>query len=206
MRSVVLLFAAALAFGQDAHSLASITERQARTTVSSMRVQGQVGGSLDFRVTSTDRSYNYKLRATWITPAVATAAARLLMLTKGYTETQAEEVIKAVASAESWMVLVELDPREGSGVIPNDWLARFGAKGRNELQAVGHQVPVEGIWRSLAAGFPRDYSYDVFLLKFPRDVESVPVLRPSDTEAELVVRIFNKQGHVRWRIPAGAVR
>jgi len=39
--------------------------KTAKATALSVRVNGQVGGSFDFRLTSTDRAYNYKLRATW---------------------------------------------------------------------------------------------------------------------------------------------
>ena len=196
MRSAALLPVAACACGQT-------TEKQARLAISSMRVQGQVGNSFDFRVTSTDRSYNYKLRATWITPTVGIAAARLLELVKGSTEAEANEVRATVENRDSWLVLVELDPREGSGVVPRDWLAKFGPRGSEPLQVVGHQINVEGVWKSLVSGFPRDYSYDVFLLEFPRTLDGAPVLRPTDKDAELVVRIYNKQGRVRWKISPG---
>ena len=36
-----------------------------------------MGGWLDTRILSTEHSYNYKLRATWLTPEVIRATARL---------------------------------------------------------------------------------------------------------------------------------
>ena len=103
----------------------------------------------------------------------------------------------------AYFLLVELDPREGSGVIPRDWIARFGPRGAEDRQVVGQVVPDEGTWRRLTSAFPRDYSYDIFLLKFPAQVESDHRLFEStDTEAELVVRIYNKSGRVRWQTPA----
>jgi hypothetical protein len=199
--------AAALAWAQSAPDLNSMNEKQASQWMLSMRGTGQVGGSLDFRVMSTDRSYNYKLRATWITPDVALGAARVLMLSKGFSHAQAQEVMEAANAPESWLLLVELDPREGSGVIPRDWIARFGSRDMESRQAVGKEVTADGVWRSLLSAFPRDYSYDVFLMRFPRnDPSGASLLQPGDREAELVVRIYNKGGRVRWKIPTGMVR
>ena len=42
-------------------------ERESRRIIDSMRKNGQIGGSWDLQIKSTDRSYNYKLRATWLT-------------------------------------------------------------------------------------------------------------------------------------------
>jgi hypothetical protein len=208
MRSAALLCAAAgLVWAQTGPGLTSMSEKQANQMMLSMRVNGQVGGSLDFRVRSTDRSYNYKLRATWITPDVALAAARVLMLAKGFSQAQAQEVIEAASAPDSWLVLVELDPREGSGVIPRDWTARFGLRDSESRQALGQEVVAQGIWRSFLSAFPRDYSYDVFLMRFPRnDPGGAGLLQPGDAEAELLVRIYSKGGRVRWKIPTGLVR
>ena len=172
--------------------------------VVSMLAKGQVGSSWDGRVMSTDRSYNYKLRATWITTEVVLGAARLLMLTKGFSDLQAREVMDAANSPDSWLVLVELDPREGSGVIPGDWTARFGPRQDESRQVPGQEVAGQGVWKSLLSAFPRDYSYDVFLMKFPRNGPGGgPLLEAGASEAELVVRIYNKVGRVRWKIPGG---
>jgi hypothetical protein len=205
MRGLILcVLAAAMvtcAVAQPKTDWNAIPEKQARETMLAMRTKGQVGGSWDLRVTGTDRSYNYKLRATWITPEVATAAARVLMLTKGISGEQAEEVAGAVATADAWFVFVELDPREGSGVIPREWISRFGLRENESRQAVGQALPAEGVWKSLMSAFPRDYSYDTFLLKFPKSAPGgVSLLEPG--EAELRVRIYNKQGRALWKVPA----
>jgi hypothetical protein len=193
----LILLAAAAALAQD-RPLASLPEKEARRTLTSTRVQGQVGGSLDLRVRGTDRSYNYKLRATWITPEVAEAAGRLLMTDRGLAEAQAREVIRAVAAA-GWLILVEIDPREGSGVIPNDWLSRFGQAG-SDRKVVGRVLAPEGAWKSLLSAFPRDYAWDLFLVEFPRQLEDgAPVFAQPGPDAELIVRIRDKQGRVRWK-------
>jgi len=68
-------------------------EKEARRIVQSMRAKGRVGGSLDLRVTSTDKSYNYKLRATWFTPGVLRAVGRLLEISKGLSPSDVEKIM-----------------------------------------------------------------------------------------------------------------
>ena len=45
-------------------------------------VQGRVGGIFDTRLLKTERSYNYKLAATWMTGDVIRATARTLQLAR----------------------------------------------------------------------------------------------------------------------------
>lgn len=57
--------------------------------------------------------------------------------------------------------------------------------------------------RKVISVFPRDYSYDVFLVQFPVEASpGIKVFQPADTDAELQVRIYNKSGRVRWPIPS----
>src|SRR5215212_582645 len=56
----------------------------------STRVNGRVGGALDFRVVHTEHSYNYKLRATWLSRDVVCATARLLQLSDHLSDEQTE--------------------------------------------------------------------------------------------------------------------
>lgn len=202
----ILLLAVCLAGWESAGSQVGLmNEKEARQIIKSMRVNGQVGGSWDLRVTSTDRSYNYKLRATWLTPQVLQAAGRLLEITKDMPRAEVQRILQEVDLAGAYYVLVELDPREGSGVIPKDWLARFGPKGMEERQVAGQVTPYQGSWKTLLSVFPRDYSYDTFVVKFPTTVrEDVKVLDTSDAEAELLVRIYNKTGRVKWRTTSGS--
>jgi len=51
-----------------------------------MRANGRVGGWFDARVVHTEHSYNYKLRATWLTPEVIRASARMIQLVEGMEE------------------------------------------------------------------------------------------------------------------------
>ncbi len=187
--------------------VALMNENEARQILKSMRLNGNVGGSLDMRVTGTDRSYNYKLRATWLTPQVLQAAGRLLEISKGLPQAEVRRILQEAEPEAAHYVLVELDPREGSGVIPKDWLARFGPKGIEDRKVTGQVIPDQGVWRTLISAFPRDYSYDIFIVKFPTEAqEGIKVLDPSDSEAELLVRIYNKTGKVKWRIISQPLR
>ena len=146
-----------LLLGQDQ----PMSEKRARETIAAMRVNGRVGSGFDFRVTNTDRSYNYKLRATWLTPLVFEAAGRMLESAKGMAAADVQRLLKELTPEPAHYVLVELDPREGSGVIPRDWLSRFGPKGTDGRIVVGQVVAEQGGWRTLMSAFPRDYAYDV---------------------------------------------
>jgi hypothetical protein len=113
-----------------------------------------------------------------------------------------------VAEAEKagdTVVMVEIDPREGSGVIPNDWAAFLQAETPDfaEPRAVrGVDTPRLREVKALAGVLRRNYDYDRFWVVFPlKDGDGKPLFLPSDTHAELVVRIFEKEGRVRWPIP-----
>jgi hypothetical protein len=66
--SVLVLFLASC--NSTWSQVTPMSEKEAVRIIKSMRVDGRVGGAWDGRVTSTDKSYNYKLRATWFTPKV----------------------------------------------------------------------------------------------------------------------------------------
>ena len=184
-----------------------VTEKDARRRLTAMRMSGQVGKTFDTRILSTDRSYNYKLRATWITADVAVAAARLLVVTKGASAETAEGLVREFTSPTWQYVLVEIDPREGSGVIPGDWTARFGPADVEGRDIVGEIVPDQAPWRTYVGAFPRNYDYDIFLVRFlTHKTDGTPVLESTDRNAQLTVRIHDKIGRVRWPIPVGVTR
>jgi hypothetical protein len=170
----------------------------------SMREKGRVGGFLDTRILGTNKSYNYKLRATWLTPEVIRAAARLRQFEQGLTN---EETVALVAKAESiadTIIMVEIDPREGSGIIPREWVALLRPKTSDDkfigVRGVSH--PELRKAKALKGTKGRDYDYDVFWLTFSLvDEDGQPLLADTIREAELVVRIHNKEGRVNWRIP-----
>ncbi len=182
----------------------SWSAKQAIEIGTTMRSNGRVGGFLDMRVIHTEHSYNYKLRATWMTPEVIRATARTHQLLEG---TDDEGTLALVSDAEALgdtVILVEIDPREGSGVIPRDWTALLRPKSDGESAGTvqGAYHPELRSVKALAGTSRRDYAYDVFWLVFPlvrRDGE--PLFGEANKEAELVVRIQGKEGRVEWPIP-----
>lgn len=181
------------------------TAGQAQQIGRSTRVNGRVGGALDLRVIHTEHAYNYKLRATWLTNEVIRATARLAQLSEGLSDEQTETLVREAEAAGDTVIIVEIDPREGSGVIPLDWVALLGPKGvrSGEPGAVkGTSVPPLRNVRALSGAFRRDYDYEVFWVVFPLVTETgKPLFPESVAEAELVVRIYNKEGRVKWPVP-----
>jgi hypothetical protein len=192
--------------GQDGSQFLTWTAAEAQKIGRSFRVDGRVGSAFDFRITNTDRSYNYKLRATWLTDDVIRATARLTQLSERMTNAQTEALVRDAQRPHEAVILIEIDPREGSGVIPLEWITLFGPSGLREGDAAGvrgRNLPALRNVRALAGAFRRDYNYDVFWIVFPLRTESgEAVLPPGTTEAELVVRIYNKEGRVRWPVPS----
>ncbi len=188
----------------SAQELATNDLKQAQGIVDAARVKGKVGGTFDFRVKSTDRSYNYKLRATWLTPEVVAAAARLIQAREGMTADQVTEMIREAERPGETVVLLEIDPREGSGVIPRDWTVFFGPKGEppsSGRTVKGVNMPALRDTRVLSGARPRDYSYDQFWIAFPiRGTDGKPLITNADRAAEVTVRIYNKVGKVSWPI------
>jgi len=195
---------AAAVGAQTSGEYLSWSKPQAERILRSMRTNGQVGGSFDLRITHTEHSYNYKLRATWFTPDVTRAAARLVQLAERLTDEQTQALVDEVDRIQGTVVMVEVDPREGPGVIPLDWLAILqprdtkatgvGVKGESRLELRN--------MRALASAFRRDYDYEVFWMVFPTTrADGTALFSASDSEAELLVRIHDKEGRVRWPIP-----
>ena len=181
------------------------TASQAEQIGKSMRANGTVGGAFDFRVIHMEHSYNYKLRATLLTPEVIRGAARLEQLRLRLTDEQTRALVEEAESAAQMVILVEIDPREGSGVIPLDWRAVIQPKGLKDGQPgpiVGIRDPkLKGV-KALAGVARRDYSYDIFWVVFPLVGQGGERLIPDAVrEIELLVGIYNKQGKVGWVVP-----
>ena len=180
---------------------------QAEAVGRQMYQKGRVGGIFDTRLLKTERSYNYKLAATWLTPDVVRATARLLQLRSRLTDVEARALVEEADRVAGTVVMVEIDPREGSGVIPNDWEAFLQPVGRPEMAVRGEANPQLRRVKALAGVLQRNYDYDrfwvVFRLKTP---EGEPLFSERDQRAELVVRIYQKEGHVEWPIPESVRR
>ena len=183
----------------------SWSAEQAENVGKSMRSDGRVGGRFDTRILKTDRAYNYKLRATWLTPEVIRASARIEQLRSRLSDEQTRTLVAEAEAAGHTVILVEIDPREGSGVIPLDWRAVLQVtdwKPGMRESVLGASMPQLKVIKALAGVVRRDYSYDVFWVVFPLlDDTGVPVFADAVRDVELVVGIHDKEGAVRWPLP-----
>ncbi|MGE4055249.1 MAG: hypothetical protein AB7F99_10665 [Vicinamibacterales bacterium] len=149
---------------------------------------------------------NYRLRATWLTPEVIRATARLIQLDERLTNAQTASLVDEAMATQGTVVLIELDPNEGSGVLPLEWLATLGPRRREGAIVRGASVPSLKTVRALSGGFRRDYAYDIFWMVFPlRDENGQPLFGIADEDAELTVRIHSQEEQVSWSIPEGVV-
>ena len=168
----------------------------------SMRANGRVGGAFDLRVLHTDRAFNYKLRATWLTRDVIQATARLLQLSERLTDSQTEDLVRNATAAGDVVMMVEVDPREGSGVIPNDWSAFLGPVGNDQEVARGTNTPDLEKVKALRGVYRRDYNYELFWVVFPlKTVSGGPLFPRGVTQAAMTVRIASKEGRVSFPVP-----
>jgi hypothetical protein len=185
----------------DSEEYLSWTAEQANNFGKSWRANGRVGGVLDLRVLHTEHSYNYKLRATLMSPEVIRASARLEQLRLRLTDAQTRELVVEAERTPGLVALVEIDAREGSGVIPLDWRSSLRPKGDKEDSPSiigGTNMPsLRGV-KALAGVSRRDYSYDIFWVVFPMTNEDGLIWKDLPNTIELVVGIYNKEGHVTW--------
>ncbi|MBI3661667.1 MAG: hypothetical protein HY234_01255 [Acidobacteria bacterium] len=202
--SVLLACAAAALLAQGApDDYLNWSASQAESIGKEMYVKGRVGGIWDTRLLKTERSYNYKLAATWLTPQVIRAAARLEQLRQRLSVDQTRALVAAAEAAGDTVIMVEIDPREGSGVIPSDWVAFLQPAGTTDAARTvsGVNSPRLRDVAALAGVLRRNYDYDRFWVIFPLKTSSgQPLFSASDREAELIVRIYDKEGRVHWPI------
>lgn len=168
-------------------------------------VKGRVGGLWDTRMLKTERAVNYKLAATWLTPDVIRATARQIQLRSRLSDEETRQLVAEAEAAAQTVILVELDPREGSGVIPSDWQAFLQPKGQRPGalgEARGLNSPALYRVRALNGVLRRNYDYDRFWVAFPLiDTDGRRIFPDSVPEAELVVRVHDQEGRVTWQIP-----
>ncbi len=178
--------------------------KQAEKLGISTYAKGKVKGGGGRGLLQTDRAKNYKLRATWMTPDVIRASARIIQLREGLTDAETRALVEEAESIEGTVVMVELDANEGSGVIPSSWIAFLHAKGTEP----GSDRSVGGVKqglrkvRVLAGVRRRKYAYTRFWIVFPFVTRKGGPLFPAMArEAEIVVRIDRQEGRARWHIP-----
>ena len=163
---------------------------------------GRVGRPPDFKITS--GTLFYDVRATLMTPEAIRAAARLEQLRRHLTDAETRELVLEAEKTAGLVALIEINPREGSGIIPLDWRTTLQPKGAKEgspLALAGTSMPELRRVKAFTTVAQRDYAYDVFWVVFPvRDREGKPIWETPPDTIELVVGIRDKQGKVSWRV------
>lgn len=188
----------------------SWTADQAERIAKSTRKTGKVGSRFNERLLKTERAINYKLIATWMTPEVIRATARWLQLSKRWSPEHTRAMVAEAEDAGDTVFMIELDPREGSGVIPNEWETYLQPRsdGRSGVSAVqGTSMPRLRDVAVLSGIERRNYDYDRFWIVFPLTTDGgQPLFDPSATEAELITRVYSQEEHTYWPISAGIRR
>jgi len=167
---------------------------QARKALLAHRRSGHAGKSLDLRVTSTHRAFRYKVRATLWTPEALQGAVRLLQLRDRMPDAETIQMLAELEALPFHVLTIEIDPDEGSGVIPMSetrfFLQRRGDPEASVRPAEAREVEARDVFRKAGK---RDYAYDLFVVAFPRLLrEGEPLLTEPAGELELVVDIAGK--------------
>jgi hypothetical protein len=168
------------------------------------RVKGRVGGFFDTRILSTDKSFNYKLRATLMSPEAIRATARIAQISNQLTDKETNALVAGSEKVESLILIIEIDPREGSGVIPNNWRAFLKPKNIEPNSGSAIRGIIKNDLREIAtlqASVKRDYDYDIFTVEFPlKDENGNPFWKTVPSEIELTVGIYGNEGRVNWKV------
>jgi hypothetical protein len=170
---------------------------QAQSIGESAYKRGRVGGFFDGRLLKTERAYNYKLAATLFSRSVIRASARVLQLRGRLTAEQTRNLVAEAEAAGGTVVMIEIDPREGSGVIPLEWQAFLQPKGQAAAAVAGVNTPELRQVKAFTGVQRRNYDYDRFWMVFPGGPD-VAYAKPSVQSTELVVRIHDQEGRVEW--------
>jgi len=178
---------------------------QAEQIGRSMRVSDKIGKRIDVRLFNTDKAINYKLRATWMTAEVIRATARLEQLRNWLSDQQTRELVAEAESRGDTIFMIEIDPREGSGVIPLDWRVILQPPNLTVGQpgsVAGEKSPQLRTVKALTGVLRRDYDYDVFWVVFPLvDKDKNPVFKDDASQLQLLVGIYGNEGRITWPIP-----
>jgi hypothetical protein len=166
--------------------------------------RGRVGSFLGNRgPLQTERALNYKVAATIFSADAIRASARTLQLRSRLSPEQTRHLMAEAAAVNGTVVMIELDPREGSGVIPLEWEAFLQPKGQPARAVSGVNNPALRNVKALAGVLRRNYDYDRFWMVFPNGPE-VEYAKPDVVDIELVLRINDQEGRIDW--PAAVLR
>lgn len=201
---LVVLIAHQTTSAQQKEDYLTWTKEQATKIGLKWRVAGRVGWRpVRFEITYSG-VYFYELRATLMTPEAIRAAARIEQLRRRLTDDETRALVTEAERIDGLVVFIELNPREGSGVIPLNWhttLRPKGVKDDSPLEIGGTSTPALRHVKALTRVGPRDYAYDVFWVVFPvRNKQGKLIWETPPDEIELVVGINDMRGRVSWRV------
>ena len=178
--------------------------KQAEKIGQSTVKEGRSGSSFDFRIMSQDRAFTYQVRATVFTPEVIRASARFEQITNRLNADDARAMVAEGEAAGDLIMMIEIDPAEGSGVVPLDWrvfLQPGGFVPGTDGAVAGIKSPHLRNIKVFRGVAKRDYEYDVFWVVFPLlDKNGRPVFSDSVSNMELFVGIYKKEGKISWPI------
>ncbi len=182
----------------------SWTSSQAESIGKSTRENGKAGGLFDTRIISTNKAINYSMRATLMTPEVIRAAARVAQLRDRLNDEQTRKIVKDAEGAGDLIIMIEINPNEGSGVIPLDWRVFLQPKGLppgSSGAITGIKSPQLRKVPALSGLYGRNYEYDVFWVVFPLvDNKKLPLLPTDVAEIQLIVGIYGSEARISWKM------
>jgi hypothetical protein len=181
----------------------SWTSKQAFNIGTKWRVAGRVGWGSRLDLFSSENCF-YDVRATLMTSEAIRAAARLEQLRRHFTDAETHELVMEAEKVAGLVVVIEINPREGSGIIPLTWHAILQPKGAKEdspLAILGINRPDLRQLRALTTVAPRNYNYDVFWVVFPmKDRQGKLIWETPPDMIEIVINIGDKHGRMSWRV------
>jgi hypothetical protein len=178
--------------------------KQAEKIGQSTVKEGRAGSSFDFRIMHQDKSFMYQVRATVFTPEVIRASARAEQIRNRLSAEETRDLVAEAESAGDLVMMIEIDPAEGSGVVPLDWrvfLQPGGFVPGSDGAVAGIKAPYLRNVKVFRGVAKRDYEYDVFWVIFPLlDKNEKPIFDDSVNSFELMVGIYKKEGKITWPI------
>jgi len=177
--------------------------KQAEKIGQSTVKEGRSGSSFDLRIMGQDKAFTYQVRATVFTPEVIRASARYEQIVNRLSPDDARRLVADAEAAGDLVMMIEIDPAEGSGVVPLDWrvfLQPGGFVPGSEGAVAGIKAPHLRNMKVFRGVTKRDYEYDVFWVIFPLVDKNKPLFGDSVSTFELMVGIYKKEGKIRWPI------
>jgi hypothetical protein len=145
----------------------------------------------------------YRVQATWLTPEVVRATARILQLREGLNVETTDDMVQQAEAAADTAVLIELSGPEAAQVTAGEIEASFtpaGAAGGGPIP--GTQAPGLEEVRAYRGVAPLSKESRAFWLAFklPREAY-VPVIPGSGRAVTLTLRVKGAAASVSWPIP-----